>query len=123
MAAIEFTLTNQIGSSVFAQEVEVMGKQGMMIRVPCVGFTNKRITTLHKGHYVKVIAERYTADNANAQSNWKYISVDDAVLGWRTNEGSQAQGNWIVYLLLDDKGVPIIVPRSSQKEPQLQATG
>lgn len=121
MAAIEYTLKNTIWPSTFAQEVEVMGKQGAMIRVPCIGFTNKNIADMYKGHYVKVIAERYTADNGQSQSDWKYISVDDAVLGWRTNEGSQAQGNWIVYLLMDDKGIPIIVPRSS-KHP-LQVTG
>jgi hypothetical protein len=89
MAAIEYTLKNTIWPSTFAQEVEVMGKLGAMIRVPCIGFTNKSIADMYKRHYVKVIAERYTADNGQSKSDWKYISVDDAVLGWRTNEGSQ----------------------------------
>ena len=121
MPAIEFTLKNYIGVVPFAQEIEVMGKHGMLIRVPCVGFTNKSIANTSNGHYVKVIAERYTWGNVGTQSDWKYISVDEAVLGWRTNDSYQAKGNWIVHLLLDDKGHPIIVPRTSK--PTLQATG
>lgn len=120
MPAIEFTLKNYIGVTPIAQEIEVMGKHGTLIRVPCVGFTNKSIADRSKGHYVKVIAERYTKDNVRTQSDWKYISVDEAVLGWRTNDSPQAQGNWIVHLLLDDKGQPIIVPRATK--PALQAT-
>lgn len=123
MAAIEFTLRNIVGVSPFAQEVEVMGKHGTRLRVPCVGFTKESITKTTKGHYVKVIAERYSETYATTESDWKYISVDDAVLGWRTNQSNVAMGDWIVYLLVNDKGVPIIVPRCSSKSSQLQATG
>lgn len=123
MAAIEYTLKNTIWPSTIAQEVEVMGKYNTRIRVPCVGFTDERITKTTKGHYVKVIAERYSETYATTESDWKYISVDDAVLGWRTNQSSVATGDWIVYLLVDAKGVPIIVPRVSDKSSQLQATG
>lgn len=114
MPAIEFTLKNYIGVTPIAQEIEVMGKHSTLIRVPCVGFTNRSIANTSKGHYVKVIAERYTRDNVRSQSDWKYISVDEAVLGWRTNDSPQAKGSWIVHLLLDDKGQPIIVPRTSK---------
>ncbi len=123
MAAIEFTLKNTIWPSTIAQEVEVMGKDNARIRVPCVGFTDERITKTTKGHYVKVIAERYSETYATTERDWKYISVDDAVLGWRTNQSNVAMGDWIVYLLIDDKGVPIIVPRSSKNDLALQATG
>jgi hypothetical protein len=121
MPAIEYTLLNQISVTNFAQDVEVMGRSGSRIRVPCLGFTNKRISESTNGHFVKVIAERYSEGNAHAHCDWKYVSVDEAVLGWRTNEGNEAKGNWIVYLLVDDKGVPIIVPRSSRKP--LRAAG
>lgn len=78
---------------------------------------------MHKGHYVKVIAERYTAGRGDSMCDWKHLSVNEAVLAWRTNEGDRAKGNWIVYLLVDDKGNPIIVPRSSKKMPELRAAG
>lgn len=123
MPGIEYTLKNHIKGSSIAQDVEVMGKDNARIRVPCVGFTNEKITQTTKGHYVKVIAERYYETHANNENDWKYISVDDAVLGWRTNQGSAAKGNWIVYLLTNAKGVPIIVPRVSNKSSQLQAAG
>lgn len=121
MPAIEFTLTNHVSVSHFAQDVEVMGKYGSKIRMPCVGFTNQSITKSTHGHYVKVIADKYSDGNAHAGCHWKYLSDNEAVLGWRTNEGRQAKGDFIVYLLVDDQGVPIIVPRSS-KTP-LQSAG
>ena len=121
MAAIEYTLKNVVGVYPFPQDVEAMAKNNGRIRVPCVGFTNKSIASKYKGHYVKVIAERYTASNGGMQSDWKYLSVDEAVLGWRTNEGDQAKGNWMVYLLVDNNGVPVIVPRSSKRPQELRA--
>lgn len=117
MPLMECVLRNQIGIFPFAQEVEVMGKSGARIRVRCLGFTNKNIARSRDGHYVKVIAERYSVGNNHVQASWVYVSVDEAMLGWRT----EFKGEWVVYLLLGERGVPIVVPRTSK--PSLTSAG
>ena len=111
MAGIEFSVTHRAGSGFSGVEVEVMGKMGMRIRVPCAGVAFHDEIKLKRGHYVKVLASRYTNDNPQvSMAPWMPLREDEAVLGWRTLDYADPT-RWVVYLCCDKQGELIIVPR------------
>ncbi len=113
MAGIEYHLKFRAGTACYAMpEVNVMGKGGELLRVRCAGCSGEEIATTTTGHYVKVIASRYTNYSPYfEQAEWHVLGPDEAVLGWRTNEGPSSAGMWTVYLLTDKKGNLRIIPR------------
>lgn len=121
MPNIEYTLQTIAGSDVRGAypDVNVLSKTGDLIRVPCAGceFQERAITA--EGHYVKVVASRYTEYNPFTirWTEWREVRSDQAILGWRTaaSSKSKVQG-FVVFLLLDVKGQFIFVPRPTYDE-------
>jgi hypothetical protein len=113
MATIEYTLKYQAGSYVRGlPEVYVMKKGGGYFRVPCAGCEYEERAREAEGHYVKVVASRYTQyPPTKKYAEWRTLGDNDAVLGWRTRASSRQAGMWVVYLLEDKRGQLIIVPR------------
>lgn len=121
MAAIEFyrkVLAGNVAGQLEMPLVDVMGRQGSIIRVPCVGVSHSGIIDDEGGHKVKVIADRYTNGEPHAMCKWIDLKPDEAVLGWRTDQASTAPGQWVVYLICDKAGDLIIIPRNSKPPVQ-----
>lgn len=111
MAGIEFSVTRIVGGGSRGEEVQVMGNLGMRITVPCAGVAFHDGIKRKHGHYVKVIASRYTNDNPGSSlADWKPLGDDEAVLGWRTLDDADPS-LWVVYLCCDRRGCLIIVPQ------------
>ena len=111
MAGIEFSVTRIVGDGAGRVDVEVMGKMGRRISVPCAGVAYHGGIKFEAGHYVKVLASRYTNDNPGSLlADWRTLGDDEAVLGWRTLDDADPT-RWVVYLCCDARGRLIIVPR------------
>lgn len=121
MSAIEYYKMFRAGNVAGQIEmpiVDVMGLRGSVIRVPCAGVINISAIDDEGGHKVKVLASRYTNGNPHAMCQWIDLKDDEAVLGWRTNQSSQAPDEWVIFLLVDKEGNLIIIPRSSKPPVQ-----
>jgi hypothetical protein len=125
MPTIEYSITCQAGSHTRGfPDVYVMKKGGGCHRVPCAGCVPEETAKQAEGHYVKVIATRYTLYNPKQEfAVWNNLSEDEAVLGWRTSASSRGAGMSVIFLLEDKRGQLIIVPRFRTPTEEVKNVG
>jgi hypothetical protein len=115
MPNILYSLQTYAGSEVRGcPDVNVLGRNGNLIRVPCAGCEYHERALEAEGHYVKVVASHFTTSNPYIKyPDWHQIPDHKVVLGWRTAAASKAPvAGFVVFLLLDVKGKLIIVDRN-----------